>query len=330
MPQPRFETLVDIITDSVDSLPHRELFGTKKNGRWQWTTYREFGKEVDKIRGGLSSLGVSKGDHVAVIANNRVEWAVCAYATYGLSAAYVPMYEAMLDKDWEFILRDCEAKILIVANNAILEKCKPFLKTIPSLKTIVALEGGTNGSGGEGITTYKALLEKGIEAPLVRPGREDVAGLIYTSGTTGNPKGVILSHFNFASNVSAIHEVMEMEGSDRSLSFLPWAHSFGQTVELHCLFSMGASIAIAESVEKIIDNLAEVRPTLIFSVPRIFNKIYAGVQKQIASKPKAIQIAVKQALKITAKERTGKRLTLAEHVALAAVDKVVFSKVRLK
>lgn len=333
MPQPRFETLVDIFTDSVESFPHRELFGTKKNGRWQWTTYREFGKDVDKMRSGLASLGVAKGDHVAVIANNRVEWAVGAYACYGLGAAYVPMYEAMLDKDWEFILRDCEAKVLLVANNAILEKTRQFLKSIPSLKAIVAFEGGTNGSGGEGITSYKSLLELGASkepVPSIKPGRDDIAGLIYTSGTTGNPKGVILSHFNFASNISAIHEVMDMEGTDRSLSFLPWAHSFGQTVELHGLVSMGASIAIAESVEKIIDNLAEVRPTLIFSVPRIFNKIYAGVQKQIASKPKAIQLAVKEALKITAKERSGKRISVPEHVALAAIDKVVFSKVRQK
>ena len=328
MAQPRFETLVDIFKDSVESFPHRELFGTKKAGRWQWMTYREFGRDVDKIRGGLASLGVEKGDHIAVIANNRVEWAVAAYATYGLGAAYVPMYEAQLEKDWEFILKDCEAKILIVANQQILDKCKPFFKSIPSLKHIIALEGGTNGSGGEGIVTYRSLLESGKTAPLKKPSRDDVAGLIYTSGTTGNPKGVILTHFNFASNVSAIHEVHEMEGSDRSLSFLPWAHSFGQTVELHGMLSMGASIAIAEAIDKILDNLAEVKPTIIFSVPRIFNKIYAAVQKTIAGKPKGIQIAVKQALKITAKERTGKRISVPEHLLLASVDKVVFSKVR--
>ena len=161
--------------------------------------------------------------------------------------------------------------------------------------------------------------------------KDDVAALIYTSGTTGNPKGVILSHANIASNVNAIHECFPMENGDRSLSFLPWAHVFGQTCELHGLFSMGASMAIAESVEKIIDNLAEVRPTLLFSVPRIFNKIYAGVQKQIATKPRAIQIAVQQALRLAAKERNGKKLMVAEHAAFNALtDKLVFSKVRAR
>ncbi|HEY2509590.1 MAG TPA: long-chain fatty acid--CoA ligase [Polyangiaceae bacterium] len=330
MTQPRFETLVDVFQESVESFPHRELFGTKKNGRWQWMTYREFGREVEKIRAGLASLGVQRGDHVAVISNNRPEWAVGAYASACLGAAYVPMYEAQLDKDWEFILRDCEAKILLVANNAILDKVRGYLKTIPSLQHIICFEGGTNGSGGSGITPYKALAETGKQVDPVAVTKEDVVALIYTSGTTGNPKGVILTHGNIASNVSAIHDVFPMEGSDRSLSFLPWAHVFGQTVELHGLFSMGASMAIAESVDKIIDNLAEVRPTLLFSVPRIFNKIYAGVQKQIASKPKAIQIAVEQAVRLASKERGGTKLVVAEHAAFAAVDKVVFAKVRAK
>jgi long-chain acyl-CoA synthetase len=330
MPQPRYETLLDIFQESVDSYPHRELFGQKKSGRWQWVTYREFGRDVEKFRAGLATLGVERGDHIAVIANNRPEWAVGAYASSGLGAAYVPMYEAQLDKDWEFILRDCGAKVLLVANNAILQKVRGYLKSIPTLKHIVCFEGGTNGSSGEGISTYKALLETPKPVPPIAVGKDDVAALIYTSGTTGNPKGVILTHWNIATNVSAIHDVFPMEGTDRSLSFLPWAHVFGQTCELHGLFSMGASMAIAESVEKIIDNLAEVKPTLLFSVPRIFNKIYAGVQKQIATKPKAIQIAVEQAVRLAKKERNGTKLIVAEHAAFAAVDKVVFAKVRAK
>jgi long-chain acyl-CoA synthetase len=330
MAQPRFETLLDIYQEAIDSYPHRELFGTKRSGRWQWMTYREFGRDVEKIRGGLASLGVVKGDHVACIANNRNEWAVGAYATYGLCAAWVPMYEQQLDKDWEFILRDCEAKVLFVANNQILDQVRGYLKSIPSLKHIIAMDGGSNGSGGEGITTYKALLESGKTAPIAQVGREDIAGLIYTSGTTGNPKGVMLSHYNIASNIGSVLEVVPLEGTDRSLSFLPWAHVFGQTVELHGLISSGASTAFAEAIDKIIDNLAEVRPTLLFSVPRIFNKIYAGVQKQIASKPKGIQVAVEQALRIANKQRSGKKISVAEHAAFAAVDRVVFSKVRQK
>src|SRR5581483_10162436 len=177
---------------------------------------------------------------------------------------------------------------------------------VPTLKNIVLVDGTTNGDGR--ITTYANLLASGHKSDAIKPAPEDTAGLIYTSGTTGNPKGVILTHLNLAANVSAIHEIVPIEKGDRSLSFLPWAHSFGQTGELHMLLSMGASMAICENVDKLLEDLAEVKPTVLMSVPRIFNKSYTAVQQQLASKPKPVQELVKIALKITAKERRGARL----------------------
>jgi long-chain acyl-CoA synthetase len=326
---PRFETLLDIETYSLKAFPERKLFGTKKEGTWTWTTYGEFGKMIERMRGGLASLGLTRGDRLAVIANNRVEWAVCAYAAFGLGVAYVPMYEAQNEKDWKFIVNDCEAKVLIVANEKILAKAKSFLGgTIPSLKHIVVLDAGA-GAAGEGISTYKSILDAAKPAPATtRPTKDDVACFIYTSGTTGSPKGVILSHSNIASNVTAVHDIFPMSDDDRSLSFLPWAHSFGQTCELHALFSSGASMAICDAVDKLLAELAEVQPTLLFSVPRIFNKIYTAVQKNIAEKPKPVQALVKAALKATAKERDGKRLTIPELTLLTLADKLVFAKVR--
>jgi long-chain acyl-CoA synthetase len=327
----RFNTLVDIYDHATRAYAERPLFGTKRGSRWEWTTYRDFATVVDKLRGGLASLGIARGDCVAIVSNNRVEWAALAYACYGLGAAFVPMYEAQHPKDWEFIVNDCSAKALVVANDAILEKARPLLDSIASLGHMISL-APVNGAGGSDkrITSYQALLDAGKQAPPIRPALEDTATLIYTSGTTGNPKGVILTHYNIASNISAVHEVFPMEAADRSLSFLPWAHSFGQTCELHVLFSAGASMAICESVDKIIDDLAEVQPTLLLTVPRIFNKLYTAVQKQLASKPKPIQALVKKALEVTAKERTGTRLRLHELAVLKLVDKLVFEKVRAR
>ncbi len=326
----KYNTLVDIFHDAIATYPDNELFGTKKDGAWHWTTYMQFGKEVDRFRAGLASLGIERGDKVALISNNRVEWAVAAYACLGLGAAFVPMYEAQIAKDWEFIAADCEAKAIICATDAITEKCKEFLKTIPSVKSIISLDSKT--TAGEGVSTYKALVAVGDTSKVatIKPEPKDVACLIYTSGTTGNPKGVILSHGNLASNVNAVHDVFPMAASDRSLSFLPWAHSFGQTCELHALFSMGASMALCESVEKIIDNLAETQPTLLFSVPRIFNKIYAGVQKTMSAKPGFIQSMVRASLAAKGKLRNGEQLGLSEGLVLALTDKVVFSKVRAR
>jgi long-chain acyl-CoA synthetase len=164
------------------------------------------------------------------------------------------MYEAQLPKDWEFIVKDCEAKALVVATDAIAEKTKPFLDSIPGLTHIVSLDPATKST--DKVKTFKQLVATKSRVATIKPETTDIACFIYTSGTTGNPKGVILSHGNIASNVSAIHEVFPMTSMDRSLSFLPWAHVFGQTCELHALFSMGGSLALAESVDKILDNLA--------------------------------------------------------------------------
>jgi long-chain acyl-CoA synthetase len=326
--EPRFRTLVELLDHAVTSYRGRDLFGTKKPGYRSWTTYGEFGSLVDRFRGGLASQGIVRGDSVAIVSNNRVEWAVGAYACYGLGAVYVPMYEAQHPKEWEFIIRDCGAKLLIVANEGLLAKAKGMLDSVPSLKKIVLLDGTTNGDGR--ITTYASLLASENKVESIKPAPEDTATLIYTSGTTGNPKGVILTHYNLAANVSAIHEVVPADKADRSLSFLPWAHSFGQTGELHMLLSLGASMALCESVDKILEDLAEVKPTVLLSVPRIFNKLYTAVQQQLAAKPRAIQELVKVALRITAKERRGERLRVRELALLEAVDKLVFEKVRAR
>ena len=327
----RFETMNDIYRSSIDKFGERELFGTKKAGTWHWTKYKEFGQMVEQLRGGLADLGVKRGDLIAVIADNRVEWAVTAYAAFGLGAALVPMYEAMLDKDWEFIAKDCQAKILVVAKKDILEKTKKFLDSVKSLEHIITFEDAAeSGSADKRVHNYSALLSSGKTAAIVETKASDIACLIYTSGTTGNPKGVVLSNGNIASNVSAVHEIFEMNEDDRSLSFLPWAHSFGQTCELHALFSNGASIGLAESVNKIIDNLAEVQPTLLFSVPRIFNRLYGVVQKQISEKPGVVQALVKSALAASKKQRDGGTLSFGEGIILGLANRLVFSKVRAR
>ncbi len=334
----QFETIVDIYKYSIPAFPERPLFGTKKAGVWSWTTYAEFGKAVDQARRGLAVLGVGKGDKVAIIANNRVEWAVAAYATYGRAAAYVPMYEQQPEKDWEYMVKDSETKVLFVATTAIYSKIKYFLTSVPTLEKIVVLEEGFAPSNGEGAAgkalSYADLLARGEASgegdAFILPSKTDVAGFIYTSGTTGTPKGVILSHSNIASNVNAVQELFPVSPDDRSLSFLPWAHSFGQTCELHSLFSSGASMGLAESVEKIIDNLAEVQPTLLFSVPRIFNKLYTAVQKQISTKAPFIQGMVKAALEAKGLIRDEKPVSLPQRLVIALTDRLVFAKVRAR
>ena len=325
----QFKNLVDLCEKSCVRFADNELFGTRAaDGSWSFTSYREFAELVAQARGGLASLGVGPGDLVAVIANNRLEWAVGAYATYSLSACYVPMYEKQNLADWEYIVGDSEAKVLIVANEEIRQKTRALLERLPALESIVCLDADVSEPG-----SWAALMERGLAAPVpaTDPALSDLAGYIYTSGTTGRPKGVMLTHGNFTSNVNSVQKLFPMEEGDRSLSFLPWAHSFGQTCEMHCGISFGISMAICDDVDRLIEYLAEVRPSLLFSVPRIFNRIYDGLQKKLAEAPPA-----RQRLFALAMDNASTRRELAEQgqrsllvdLKHALFDRLVFARVR--
>ena len=139
----KYDTLVELWKRAIETHPDRPLFGTKvaATGEWRWTTYLEFGRAVDKLRASFHELGIGKADKVAIIANNRVEWAVACYAAYGIGAAFVPMYEAQSSKEWEYILRDASVKCVVAATNAIVQKLAAF--ELHELRHVVSLDPAT-------------------------------------------------------------------------------------------------------------------------------------------------------------------------------------------
>lgn len=324
----QFKNLVDLCNRSVERFADRRRFGTRVDGRWEWITFGAFGHEIDRFRGALEALGVGPGDSVAAISNNRVEWAVGAYATYGRGAVYVPMYEKQLPEDWEYIIADSGAKVALVANRSIATVLTASSDRIPSLEHIVVFDADPSEPD-----SYGAALLTGDANPTVAedPDPSQLAGLIYTSGTTGRPKGVRLTHGNFTSNVNAVQTLFPLRDDDCSLSFLPWAHSFGQTCELHSLLSMGAASAINSHVDNLIEELAEVGPTLFYSVPRVFNKIYDGLNKKMAAAS-----PIQQAIFHAAMDNAERRRVLADAGGIDLLaelkhwffDRVVFTKVR--
>ncbi len=323
----KFKNLVEVLEKSAKTHAERTLFGTKQGSSWKWIDYKTFKGYVDRFRAALKELGVGPGDKVAVIADNRVEWAVGCYATYGLRAAYVPMYQAQKSDEWKFILSDCEAKVVLAANQDVYDKLKKIQPELPALEHIINFEGSA-----DSVDSYAALLKKGEQNPVdpQAPDGKETAGFIYTSGTTGNPKGVILSHSNICSNLNAIHEVFTFNAEDRSLSFLPWAHSMGQTCELHGLISMGCSIGINDDIPNLVGNLAEVKPTVLFAVPRIFNRIYDGVNKQMSEKPGFIQSLFRAGIANATRKNAGESLGMLESMGLGLADKIIFNKIRDK
>jgi long-chain acyl-CoA synthetase len=325
----QISTLAELLTNSVASYPDNPLFGVRgTGGDWNWTSYAEFGDAVDKARGGLASLGVGNGDRVAAISDNRVEWAVGAYASYSLGAAWVPMYEAQTQKDWVYILRDSGAKVLFAATDGIRAQVDEVASEIPDLETIIVIDDPAGGAA----IDYTELVARGTEnpAPVAVVSPEDLAGLIYTSGTTGDPKGVKLSHANFASNINAIAEIFPLEQDDRSASFLPWAHSFGQTVELHTLTYFGASTGLTTAATLVRD-MPEIQPTILVSVPTVFNKVYDGLQKRMEAEGGITQTlfnaAISNGRKKIQLEKQGKRSRWVD-IQDNLFDKIVFTKVR--
>jgi long-chain acyl-CoA synthetase len=316
---PRYTNLATIFLRSTERFAGQPLLGTRGPSGWHWLSYGGFRESVDPLRAGLAALGIERGDRVAVISNNRLEWAVCAYATYTRAAVYVPMYEAQLDKDWQYILGDSGAKLCFVGGDAVEQRVQALRSVLPDLKQVINFDG----------KGYRELLQRGKETPVdvTMPADTDVATLIYTSGTTGVPKGVRLTHFNLAANVSGVLEVVPVLEGDRSLAFLPWAHVFGGCVELNAVMTLGGSLAICDRTDQLLNYLPEVKPTLLFAVPRIWNRIYEGVNKQVAARPKAIQAIFHAALRAKSKQKRGEALGVGEKLALPLGEKLIFSKI---
>jgi len=318
--------LVELFEEATKKFADLELFGTKDtdSGEYRWVTYRQVAERVDNLRGGLAGLGVGPGDGVAIISNNRVEWAVASYASYGRGARFVPMYEAELTRIWKYIISDSGCKLLFVATPEIAAKVASFVTEIESLERIVLIDG-------DGVDSMAELERRGAEQTVesIHPDGEDIAGLIYTSGTTGNPKGVLLSHRNLSSNVLAIFDARpgNIGPGDRTLSFLPWAHSFGQIAELHLLVHAGASTGFAESPKTIIDDIGNVRPTILVAVPRIFNKIYEGLHKKMAERGGLAKFLFEMGKAAALAKREG-RGGLLNGIKLAIADRLVFVKIR--
>jgi long-chain acyl-CoA synthetase len=319
--------LLDLFEQSTDLFKNNKFLGykSKTTGEFEWSTYGDIRKRTDNFRGGMAGISIKAGDTVGIIANNRPEWPIAAFATYGLKARFVPMYRSEILKVWRYIIEDSEIKFLLVATKEIFEQIKSIQSEIPTLKHIYCIEC-------EGEFSMAALEQAGAEKPVASqaPAPSDIAALIYTSGTTNDPKGVLLTHSNFRSNaLGGYHLYPVLTDKSVSLSILPWAHSYGQTAELYNWFQFGGAIGIMESAETLADDLLKVQPTFLLSVPRVFNKIYDGIFAKMKEtggvKEKLFNMTVS-----AAKKRRENKSDFMNNLKFKLGDKLVFSKIREK
>jgi len=317
--------LVELQQTSCQRFADRPLFAEPRAGAWRWITYREFAAKVDDLRAGLVALGVVAGDRVAIVSRNSIAWATAAYATYGLGATFVPMYEAQRPDEWKYILGDCGATVVFGSTAEVVAELDAMRPELLALRHVVAIDGSADDP-----RSLRGVVERGRGRGVsaVQPAPGSIAGLVYTSGTTGRPKGVMLTHANLTSNIAAMASAFPIRPDDRTVSFLPWAHVYGQVCELHFLMSVGASTAFNQELDHLVDDLQEIRPTLLVAVPRIFNRIHDRVRAQIAGRARLIGALFAAGLAANERASRGERLGLLTRIIRWLADHLVLAKIR--
>ncbi len=273
--------IFDILEDARERFPTKpDFLSYKENRKWTgYNTIQYFNFSLN-LSYGLLALGLQKGERIVTISNNRPEWNFMDMAISQTGLVHVPVYPAISDSEYDYILKHCEPRLLVVSDKSILQKIEPLARLVGSIIDIYSfnnIPGYKNWIEIYDLGIRKAgELEKKLTEIKSHIDPDDMSTLIYTSGTTGNPKGVMLTHMNILSNLSGISKVFEFDESDTTLSFLPICHIFERTINYYFQHK-GVSIYYAENMGTIAENLKEVKPTVFIAVPRVLESIYAKI-----------------------------------------------------
>ncbi len=320
----------------------RPIYMHKVDKAYRGISYTEYRQNVELFALGLTSLGLKRGDRVAIISENRPEWVVADMAMVVLGIVNVPIYPTLTPKQIEFIFNDAGVKAAVVSNSFQLAKVEKIQSGVKSLERVIIMsEKGITPQ--DDVLTFGKMYELGAQYRSIYPRffaeaipqskPDDLLTIIYTSGTTGNPKGVMLTHHNLVTNIIASASVITLSETDTLLSFLPLCHSFERMAGYYTAMACGATVAYAESVETVRDNLIEVRPTVVTTVPRLFERIQSRIMKQVEASPPVRQRIFHWALNVGRQYAAARRkgsipASLALQHALAA--KLVFSKLKAR
>jgi len=330
------ETIGRLFLNTSASYPKPDMLLYKDKGHYVPISTEEFGRRVRQFAMGLASLGCRAGDKVIILSDNCPDWIIADFANLSLGAVTVPIYPTLVPQQVRYIISDSDAAFVICSTLELWKKVEAVKNNLPKVSHYVIFEP----EAPQGVLSLPALLEKGRKFDQDNPGAfeksthavkpSDLASIIYTSGTTGVPKGVMLTHANFISNLTTLASIIQFGHPDYVLSFLPLSH----VLERLCHFaflSKGCSMAYAESVETVADNLLEIRPNIMVSVPRLFEKLYAKVMDTVLAgsglKKKifywAVKVGNEYGKKTLQRQKIGRSLRFRHGLA----HKLVFSKI---
>jgi len=310
----------------------RALRSLDQDGTWTEWTFERYASDVASVAAGLRELGVAKGDRVVLMMRNRPEFHIADLAVLFLGATPISIYNSSAPDQVAYLAGHCDAKVAIVEDPGFLERFRSVKDQLPALQheVVIADTGGLSG-----ITTWRELLDAeplDLEAAASNATPDGIATVIYTSGTTGNPKGVMLSHRNICWTVESLVEAFDFEETlgKRLVSYLPMAHVAERMVSHYCGSLLAFDIATCPEPGRIADYAREVRPNIIFGVPRVWEKVYAGVTAALAADPEKEQ-QVKDAIEAAtpiAEAMVAETVTPEQQETYDFLDAVAFSTIR--
>lgn len=298
--------VVQLLHASVVRDPSHACLKFKRDGQYETLTYAEVWQRILRFASALQHLGVQPGDSVAIMAETSPAWMICDFAILSLGAVVVPVYPSLPPAEAAYILQNADAAYFIADHAAMvadLEGAWPH-----SLRAVIVLNGDTTASS-KPVYEFSSLLEDDTYSPvdpavIDRIPTDSLATIVHTSGTSGRPKGVMLSHRNITSNLEACLAVTPVHRDDVTLSYLPLSHILERTVGHYCVLTAGATIAYAEGIEHIQENLREVSPTLLVTVPRLLEKVYTGIQQKVERAPRPIRHLLRSSARHSPLRRT--------------------------
>ncbi|HPB81763.1 MAG TPA: long-chain fatty acid--CoA ligase [Spirochaetota bacterium] len=333
-------SMAAIFQNQVEKLGNRPCVAYRKDKVYTDISWKEMNEMIRKLGAYLISLGIKKGDNIAIFSQNRYEWWVADQAILSIGAVNVPIYATNSAEEAFYVLDHSESKICFVASEDHLDRVMKVNKKLPKLKNIIIFDDLPKKK--TGVITLEEAFKKGaaykdqgaFDKRLKAIAPTDMATIIYTSGTTGNPKGVMLSHNNFVANVDqCLEDFNELLGPDDVfLSFLPLSHSLERTSGYYMPVQIGAKVCFAVDTTTIQADLLDVRPTCIISVPRIYEKVHAGIVAKLADAPAIKKFLFNAAMKTAAKnlpyECENKERTGLFAKKYNFFDKLIFSKLK--
>jgi long-chain acyl-CoA synthetase len=336
------ETIPALFFRQAKAFSRKPLFHVKRSGGYQPITWQEALDDVRALGTFLLDAQVNAGDRVVIFSDNRSEWAIADLAILSVGAWTVPLYPTLTEAELRAICRDCQPVLCVASNSERANTLVAVSRSVPSIRTIVVIEATQQHHAL--VAAWSDALARGRERgpklqdlyrrreEQIRP--EDTATLIYTSGTTGEPKGVMLSHRNFLSNVEACLKTVSLTGRDLHLSFLPLSHVFERMAGWYLMLSAGASVAYAETMDTVAENMAEIHPTMMLGVPRFFEKLASKIQDRLRQAPPLKRRLAEWALGVgccvTACAAEGHRLSPWLALQRWAADRLVYRKLRAR